>query len=140
MGSRVLKGAVVVAAFVMVQAVAPAIGLAGGVIKYKVKVKNDTPDATCRVDLFCGDIRSNCKKTCTIAPGADCTLTVDGPQCTRFLAGSCDHRGLVSDLYRRCISGGAEDTQDCLAACWSSDWVVREHPETPQQPFHFDKR
>ena len=144
MGSKALKGAAALAAFVILQAGAPATGFAGGVIKYKVSVKNDTPDSTCMVDLYYGDPSANLKHTYTIAPGAEHTFTVDGPQCTRQLAGRCmvtyvDH---TTYMYSRCISGDKEESSDCPPACWSSDWAIRLQPtDRPGiSAIHFFKR
>jgi hypothetical protein len=140
MGPKVQNVALTLAALVILQAVAPGTGFAGGVIKYKVKVKNDVPNHTCTVDVYCGDVFSTCRKSYTLAPGAEYTFTVEGPQCTRVLDASCEYLNISTAVYRRCISGSKEDTWQCPAACWSSDWVIREHPGTPYGSIHFDKQ
>ena len=141
MCSKVSKGAVALAAFVILQAVVPASGIAGGVIRYKVTVKNDVPNHTCTVTLYSGDpYATPGQQSYTLAPGAEHTFTVNGPQCTRYLDGSCSYLNVPMGVYRRCISGDKEGTWDCPPACWNSDWAIREHPGTPYGTIHFDKQ
>ena len=140
MSLKALKGAVALAAFAILQAVVPATGVAGGVIKYKVKVKNDVPNHTCTVTLYSGSVLTPGQQTFTLAPGTEHTFTVDGPECTRVLDGTCSYLNVPTALYRRCISGSKEDTWDCPPACSNSDWAIREHPGTPYGTIHFDKQ
>jgi hypothetical protein len=72
-----LSAALVFATFVFIQVIAPGHALAGGVIKYHVKVKNDMSDPpqvfTCTVNLYDGALNV---KTETIAQGETKTLTI----------------------------------------------------------------
>jgi hypothetical protein len=138
--------AVVLAAFMIMQAVVPTCGVAGGVIKYHVKVKNDIPitfDVNGRSDggttctVYLDRYQAN-SKSATLFSGATYTFTVDGPNCPHGLSGDCTTLGITTSIYRRCLTG-KEDTWDCTAACWSSDWFIRIHQGTPYGSIHFDK-
>jgi hypothetical protein len=144
-GKRMYRwhAAAVLVAFMIMQAAVPTLGIAGGVIKYHVKVRNDIPittydngwteKITCTVYLDRFQANS---QSATLSPGATHTFTVDGPNCPHGLSGDCKSEyGPSFSMYRRCLTG-KEDTWDCTAACWGSDWFIRMHSD---RTAHFEK-
>ncbi len=138
MKTKITAVTVILLIFLMVQIIVTTpSGMAGGVIQYNVKVKNESPDNddafSCTVRLIDG---SGNWQSVDLSRGATHNFKVDGPYCPRYLEGSCKPRYVPAfSMIRRCISG-KEDSSDCPPACYGTDWFIRLHAD---RTAHFDK-
>ncbi|MEE9913037.1 MAG: hypothetical protein K4571_15090 [Deltaproteobacteria bacterium] len=134
-----LQAALVCGICMMIIGVTASFSTAGGVITYKLKIKNDTDDAICSLDVY--TYKGWKERVQFLHPHDSKTVETNGMDCFVSLAyGSCFVTGAShNDIKTKCIVGGRETSSpnECLAvACYSSDWFIRRSSDGT---YHFHR-